>query len=79
VTGQPLPPGGPGQGAAGGAGRLAGAEVRVGRLAGAEVREVRRIGGQLHQLHPLLVHVCLFGAAYRDAALGAARAALAAG
>ncbi len=33
----------------------------------------------LHQLHPLLVHVCLFGAAYRDAALDAARSALAAG
>ena len=33
----------------------------------------------LHQLHPLLVHVCLFGAAYRDTALDAARAALAAG
>jgi fructosamine-3-kinase len=31
----------------------------------------------LHQLHPLLVHVCLFGAGYRDAALAAARAALA--
>jgi len=31
----------------------------------------------LHQLHPLLVHVCLFGAAYRQAALDAARAALA--
>jgi fructosamine-3-kinase len=31
----------------------------------------------LHQLHPLLVHVCLFGAAYRDAAVAAARAALA--
>ena len=30
----------------------------------------------LHQLHPLLVHVCLFGAGYRDAALAAARAAL---
>jgi fructosamine-3-kinase len=30
----------------------------------------------LHQLHPLLVHVCLFGAAYRSAALDAARAAL---
>jgi fructosamine-3-kinase len=30
----------------------------------------------LHQLHPLLVHVCLFGAAYRDGALSAARAAL---
>jgi fructosamine-3-kinase len=31
----------------------------------------------LHQLHPLLVHVCLFGAAYRAAALDAARSALA--
>jgi fructosamine-3-kinase len=31
----------------------------------------------LHQLHPLLVHVCLFGAAYREAALAAARAVLA--
>jgi fructosamine-3-kinase len=32
----------------------------------------------LHQLHPLLVHVCLFGAGYRAAALDAARTALAA-
>jgi fructosamine-3-kinase len=31
----------------------------------------------LHQLHPLLVHVCLFGGAYRDAALAAARTVLA--
>jgi fructosamine-3-kinase len=31
----------------------------------------------LHQLHPLLVHVCLFGASYRSAVLEAARAALA--
>ena len=30
----------------------------------------------LHQLHPLLVHVCLFGAGYRTAALDAATAAL---
>lgn len=30
----------------------------------------------LHQLHPLLVHVALFGASYRSAALTAARAAL---
>ena len=30
----------------------------------------------LHQLHPLLVHVCLFGRSYRDAALSAARAVL---
>jgi fructosamine-3-kinase len=33
----------------------------------------------LHQLHPLLVHVCLFGAGYRAAAVEAARAALTAG
>jgi fructosamine-3-kinase len=32
----------------------------------------------LHQLHPLLVHVCLFGSSYRDAALTAARAVLSA-
>jgi fructosamine-3-kinase len=31
----------------------------------------------LHQLHPLLVHVCLFGAGYRQQVLAAARAALA--
>jgi fructosamine-3-kinase len=31
----------------------------------------------LHQLHPLLVHVCLFGAGYRAPVLAAARAALA--
>jgi fructosamine-3-kinase len=30
----------------------------------------------MHQLHPLLVHVCLFGGSYRDAALGAVRAVL---
>ncbi|GAA3965659.1 phosphotransferase [Thermobifida alba] len=30
----------------------------------------------LHQLHPLLVHVCLFGAAYRTMVLETARAAL---
>ncbi len=33
----------------------------------------------LHQLHPLLVHVCLFGAGYREPAMAAARAALSAG
>jgi fructosamine-3-kinase len=33
----------------------------------------------LHQLHPLLVHVCLFGGGYRAAALDAARDALAQG
>ena len=31
----------------------------------------------LHQLHPLLVHACLFGASYREAVRTAARAALA--
>ncbi|WP_046470432.1 fructosamine kinase family protein [Allosalinactinospora lopnorensis] len=30
----------------------------------------------LHQLHPLLVHVCLFGAAYRTTTMEAARTAL---
>jgi fructosamine-3-kinase len=30
----------------------------------------------LHQLHPLLVHACLFGASYRDEVRSAARAAL---
>ncbi len=30
----------------------------------------------MHQLHPLLVHVCLFGDSYTGAALGAARAVL---
>jgi fructosamine-3-kinase len=30
----------------------------------------------LHQMHPLLVHVCLFGASYRGALLDAARTAL---
>jgi fructosamine-3-kinase len=30
----------------------------------------------LHQLHPLLVHVCLFGSGYAEAAAAAARAAL---
>jgi fructosamine-3-kinase len=30
----------------------------------------------LHQLHPLLVHVCLFGGSYAAQARGAARAAL---
>jgi fructosamine-3-kinase len=32
----------------------------------------------LHQLHPLLVHVCLFGSAYADSVQSAARSALAA-
>jgi fructosamine-3-kinase len=32
----------------------------------------------LHQLHPLLVHVCLFGSSYTESALAAARAALSA-
>jgi fructosamine-3-kinase len=32
----------------------------------------------LHQLHPLLVHVALYGASYRASTVEAARAALAA-
>jgi fructosamine-3-kinase len=42
----------------------------------APLAEGWRVRVPLHQLHPLLVHVCLFGAAYRDAAVSAARAAL---
>jgi fructosamine-3-kinase len=30
----------------------------------------------LHQLHPLLAHVCLFGSSYRESTLTGARAAL---
>ena len=33
----------------------------------------------LHQLHPLLVHVCLFGSGYVGATVAAARAALVGG
>ena len=36
-----------------------------------------RSGIPLHQLHPLLVHACLFGASYREEVRTAARAALA--
>jgi fructosamine-3-kinase len=32
----------------------------------------------LHQLHPLLVHACLFGSSYREGAVSAARSALSA-
>ena len=31
----------------------------------------------LHQLHPLLVHACLFGSSYREGVVSAARSALA--
>ena len=52
------------------------------RILGAYAEEAPLAAGwrqrvPLHQLHPLLVHVCLFGAAYRDSALNAARAVLA--
>ena len=36
-----------------------------------------RVRVPLHQLHPLLVHACLFGASYRDEVRSAARATLA--
>jgi fructosamine-3-kinase len=47
----------------------------------AAYEEVRPLPGRaarvpLHQLHPLLVHVCLYGGGYRTAAVDAARAAL---
>jgi fructosamine-3-kinase len=53
------------------------------RILGAYAEEAPLAAGwrqrvPLHQLHPLLVHVCLFGAAYREAALDASRAVLAA-
>jgi len=32
----------------------------------------------LHQLHPLLVHACLFGSSYREGVVSAARSALSA-
>ena len=53
------------------------------RILGAYADEVPLAPGwrqrvPLHQLHPLLVHVCLFGAAYTEQALAAARAVLAA-
>ncbi len=54
--------------------RILGAYAEVAPLADGWRRRV-----PLHQLHPLLVHVCLFGAGYREQALAAARAALASG
>jgi fructosamine-3-kinase len=53
------------------------------RILGAYAEEAPLAAGwrervPLHQLHPLLVHVCLFGASYREPALDAARAVLAA-
>ena len=55
----------------------------LGRILAAYAEAAPLAGGwrsrvPLHQLHPLLVHVCLFGAAYRGPALSAARAALSA-
>jgi fructosamine-3-kinase len=51
-------------------------EILGGYQAVAPLAEGWRERVPLHQLHPLLVHVCLFGAAYRDAALAAAQAAV---
>jgi fructosamine-3-kinase len=53
--------------------RVLGAYQEVAPLAGGWRARI-----PLHQLHPLLVHVCLFGSGYVDATLAAARAALAA-
>jgi len=53
------------------AGRILGAYREAAPLA-----DGWRVRVPLHQLHPLLVHVCLFGAGYREPALAAARAAL---
>ena len=56
--------------------RILAAYARAARDAGAPLADGWPQRVPLHQLHPLLVHVCLFGAGYRDAALAAARAAL---
>jgi fructosamine-3-kinase len=47
-----------------------------GYMAAAPLADGWRSRIPLHQLHPLLVHVCLFGTGYRDSALAAARSAL---
>ncbi len=54
--------------------RILGAYQEVAPLAGGWRRRI-----PLHQLHPLLVHACLFGRSYREPVLAAAEAALAAG
>jgi len=56
------------------AGRVLGAYQEVAPLA-----DGWRARIPLHQLHPLLVHVCLFGTGYVGATVAAARAALVAG
>ncbi len=54
--------------------RILGAYQEVAPLAGGWRSRI-----PLHQLHPLLVHACLFGGSYREPVLAAARAALGAG
>jgi fructosamine-3-kinase len=53
-------------------------QIMAGYTEAAPLADGWRARVPLHQLHPLLVHVCLFGTAYKDAALRAARAVLSA-
>jgi fructosamine-3-kinase len=52
-------------------------QIMAGYQEAASLADGWRARVPLHQLHPLLVHVCLFGAAYVPEALAAARAVLA--
>jgi fructosamine-3-kinase len=52
------------------------AEIMAGYQQAAPLADGWRDRVPLHQLHPLLVHVCLFGSGYRDSALAAAQAIL---
>jgi fructosamine-3-kinase len=51
-------------------------QIMTGHTETAPLADGWRARVPLHQLHPLLVHVCLFGSSYRDAALSAASAVL---
>jgi fructosamine-3-kinase len=52
-------------------------QIMAGYQQTAPLAEGWRARVPLHQLHPLLVHCCLFGRSYTDSALAAARAVLA--
>jgi fructosamine-3-kinase len=58
--------------------RILAAYAEAASEAGAPLAQGWRQRVPLHQLHPIMVHVCLFGVGYAGAALAAARAALAA-
>ena len=52
-------------------------QIMAGYQEAASLADGWRARVPLHQLHPLLVHVCLFGAVYAGPAVAAARAVLA--